>query len=69
MEHYNSTWHNGERHSYWSNQSSPQWNSLVDTTRNDPQHYGDGRGEVIPSFDGTDFRQYGRRVRLFVFNA
>ena len=27
--------------------------------------YGGGRGEVIPSFDGTDFRQYERWVRLF----
>ena len=24
---------------------------------NDPRQYGDGRGEVIPSFDETDFRQ------------
>ena len=36
---------------------------------NDPRQYGDGRGEVIPSFDGTDFRQYERRVRLFVSNT
>ena len=46
-----------------------QWNSPVDTTSNDPQEYGGGRGEVIPSFDGTDFRQYERRVRLFVSNT
>ena len=43
-----------------------QWNSPVDTTSSDPRKYADGRGEVIPSFDGTDFRQYERRVRLFV---
>ena len=35
----------------------------------DPRQYGDGRGEVIPSFDGTDFRLYERRVRLFVSNT
>ena len=63
---YSWTWHNWERHSPWSNQGSPQWNSPVDTTNNDPRQYGDGGGEVIPSFDGTDFRQYERRVRLFV---
>ena len=33
------------------------------------RQYGDGRGEVISSFDGTDFRQYERRVRLFVSNT
>ena len=43
-----------------------QWNSPVDTTSSDPRQYGDGRDEVIPSFDGTDFRQSERRVRLFV---
>ena len=37
----------------WSN----QWKSPVDTMSSDPRQYGDGRGEVIPSFDGTDFRQ------------
>ena len=26
-------------------------------------------GSMIPSFDGTDFRQYERRVRLFVSNT
>ena len=40
--------------------------SVVDTMSNDPRQYGDGRGEVIPSFDGTDFRQFERRVRLFL---
>ena len=45
---------------------SKQWNSPVDTTSSDPRQYGDGRGEVIPSFDRTDFRQYERRFRLFV---
>ena len=50
----------------FANQDVPQWNSQVDTTSNDPRQYGDGRGEVIPSFDGADFRQYERRVRLFV---
>ena len=55
-----------ERHSPWLNQGSPQWNSTVDTTSNDPRQYGDGWDEVIPSFDGADFRQYERRVRLFV---
>ena len=53
----------------WSNQwNSPvdtQWNSPVDTTNSDPRQYGDGRGEVIPTFDGTNFSQYERRVRLF----
>ena len=49
----------------WSN----QWNSPVALTSNDPQQYGDGRSEVIPSFDGTDFREYERRVRLFVSNT
>ena len=34
-------------------------------TSNDPRQYGDGRGEVIPSFDGTDFRQHERRILLF----
>ena len=47
-------------------QGSPQWNSTVDTPSNVPRQYGDGRDEAIPSFDGTDFRQYERRVRLFV---
>ena len=46
-----------------------QWNSPVDTTISDPQQYGDGRSEVIPSFDGTNFRQYERQVRLFVSNT
>ena len=32
----------------------------------DPRQHGDGRGEWIPSSDGTDFRQKRRRVRLFV---
>ena len=57
----------------WSNQwNSPvdtQWNSSVDTTSSDPRQYGNGLGEVIPSSDGTDFRRYERRVRLFVFNT
>ena len=66
---YSWTWHICERHSPWSNQGSPQWNSSVDTTSNDPRQYGDGRGQVIPSFDGTDFRQYERRARLFVSNT
>ena len=48
---------------------SPQWNSPVDTTCNDSRQYGDGRGEVIPPFDGKDFREYERRVRLFVSNT
>ena len=61
--------HNWERHSPWSNQGSPQRNSPVDTTSNDQRQYGDGRGEVIPSFDGADFRQYERRVRLLVSNT
>ena len=34
-----------------------------------PWQYGDGRCEVIPPFDGTDFRRYERRVRLFVSNT
>ena len=53
------TWHNWEHHSPWSKQA-------MDTTSNDPRQYGDGRGEVIPTFDGADFRQYERRVRLCV---
>ena len=44
-------------------------NSHVDATSNDPRQHGEGRGEVIPSFHGTDFRQYERRVRLFVSNT
>ena len=32
-------------------------------------HHGDGRGEMIPTFDGTDVRQFERRVRLFVSNT
>ena len=71
---YSWTWHNWERHSPWSIQGLPQWhlpfgthwNLPVDTMSNDPRQYGDGRGEVIPSFDGKDFRQYGWRVLLFV---
>ena len=55
-----------ERHSPWLNQGSPQWNLTVDTKSSDPRQYGDGWDEVIPSFDGTDFRQYERRVRLFL---
>ena len=31
--------------------------------------HGDGRGEVIPSCDGTDFRLYERRVRLSLSNT
>ena len=46
-----------------------QWNSPFDTTSSDPRQYGDGRGEVMPSLDGTDFRQYERRVRLSVSNT
>ena len=57
---------NRERYSLWSKRGSPQWNSPVETMSNDPRQYDDGWGEVIPSFDGTDFRQYERRVRLFV---
>ena len=30
---------------------------------------GDGWGEVIPSFDGTDFSQFEKRVRLFESNT
>ena len=45
------------------------WNSIVDVTSNDPLQYGDGRGEVIPTFDEADFRQCERRVRLFVSNT
>ena len=56
------TWHDWERHALWSN----RWNSPVDVTTKDPRQYGDGQGEVIPSFDGTDFRQHERRFRLFV---
>ena len=63
------TWHQWERHSPWSNQDLPQWDSPVDITSNDPRQYGDGRSEVIPTFDGTDFRQYERRSRLFVSNT
>ena len=37
----------------------------VDTTSTVPRQYGDGRGEVIPSFDGTDFRRHERRGLLF----
>ena len=33
---YSWTWHIWERHSPWSNQVSPQWNSPLDTTSNDP---------------------------------
>ena len=36
---------------------------------NDPRQYGDGRAKVIPQVDGTDFRQYERRVLLFVSNT
>ena len=43
-----------ERHSPWSN----QWNPPVDITNNDPRQCGDGRGEVIPTFDGTNFRKF-----------
>ena len=43
--------------------------SGVDTRSNDPRQYDDGWDEVIPSFDGTDFRQYERRVLLFVSNT
>ena len=61
------TWY-WEHHSPWSNQwNSPvdtQWNSTVDTTSSDPRQCGDERDEVIPSFDGTDFRQFETRVRL-----
>ena len=80
---YSWTWHNWERHSPWSNQGSPQWNlpfdthwnlpvdtqwnSLVDTMSNDSRQYGDGEGEVIPSFDGTEFRQYDRPLPLCVW--
>ena len=46
-----------------------EWNSPVDTTSNGPRQYGDGRGEVITAFDGTDFRQYERPVRLSVSNT
>ena len=49
---YSWTWHDWERRSPWSN----PWNSPGDTMSNDPRQYGDGRGEVIPSFDGTDFQ-------------
>ena len=45
------------------------WNSIVDVTSNDPLQYGDGRGEVIPTFDEADFCQCERRVRLFVSNT
>ena len=54
-----------ERHSLWSNQSNPP----VDITINDPRQCGDGRGEVTPTFDGTNFRQHKRRVRLFASNT
>ena len=54
-----------ERHSPWSN----QWNPPFDITSKDPRQYGDGRGDVIPTFDGTTFRRYKRRVRLFVSNT
>ena len=37
----------------------------VDTTSSDPRQYGDGRGEVIPSFDGADFIRYERRGSSF----
>ena len=47
----------------------PQWKSPIEVTSNDPRQYGDGRGEVIPTFDGADFRQYERRVRLFASNT
>ena len=47
----------------------PQWNSPVDLTNNDPRQHGDGRGEVIPTFGGSDFRQCERWVRLFVSNT
>ena len=49
-----------------SNQDLPQWKSPVNVTSNDPLQFG---GEVIPTFDGTDFRQYEMRVRLFVSNT
>ena len=39
------------------------------TLSDDPRQYGDGRGEVTPSLDGTDFGPYERRVRLFVSNT
>ena len=55
-------WHQWERQSPWSSQDLPQWNSLVDVTSNDPRQYGDGRSEVIPTFDGADSRQYERRI-------
>ena len=54
MEHW-------ERHYPWSN----QWNPPFDITNTDPRQCGDGRCEVIPTFDGENFRQYQRRVRLF----
>ena len=62
----NGRWHHWERHSPWSNQDLPQWKSPVNVTSNDPRQFG---GEVIPTFDGTDFRQYEMRVRLFVSNT
>ena len=31
----------------WSN----QWNSSVNTTNSDPRQNGDGRSEVVPSWD------------------
>ena len=36
---------------------------------NDPRQYANGRGAVVPTFDGTNFRQYKRPVRLFVSNT
>ena len=62
---YSWTWHGWEHHSPWSN----QWNSLTDTLSDDSRQCGDGRGEVIPAFDGTELRQYERRARLFVSNT
>ena len=50
-------------------QGSPLWNFPVDITNNDPWQYGDGRGEVIPPFDGTDLRQYERLFLAFVSNT
>ena len=75
IEHSSWMWHDGGQHSPWSNQwNSPvdtQWNSPVDTTSSDPRQYGDGRGEVTPPFDGTDFREsihgWPRREELVSF--
>ena len=47
---------------------SHQWSS-VDTTNNDPRQCGDEWDEVLASFNGTNFSQYEKQVRVFECNT